>query len=68
MFILKKKYYFIIESIKDIQLSNIKKTEKINIIYRNKNTEDNILELLNFRKICKTKKIKLYVSLQISKS
>ena len=66
MFILKKKYYFIIESIKDIQLSNIKKTEKINIIYRNKNTEDNILELLNFRKICKTKKIKLYVANNIN--
>ena len=52
MFILKKKYYFIIESIKDIQLSNIKKTDKINIIYRNKSTEDDILELFNFRKIC----------------
>ncbi len=62
MFILKKKYYFIIESIKDIELSNIKKKEKINIIYRNKNTEDNIKELFNFRKICKTKKIKLYIA------
>ena len=62
MFIAKKNYFLIIENTKDIQLSNIKKTEKINIIYRNKNTEDNIIELFNFRKICKTKKIKLYIA------
>ena len=62
MFILKKKYYFIIESIKDIQLSNIKKSDKFNIIYRNKKIEDKISELSNFRKICKIKKIKFFIA------
>lgn len=62
MFISKKKYFLIIESIKDIQLSNIKKLNKINIIYRNKNIEDSISELSNFRKICKMKKIKLFIA------
>ena len=36
MFILKKKYFLIIESIKDLDLKNIKKHNKFNIIYRNK--------------------------------
>ena len=62
MVILKKKYFFIIESIKDIQLSNIKKSDKINIIYRNKKFEDKISELSNFRKICKIKKIKFFIA------
>ena len=62
MFISKKKYFLIIESIKDIQLSNIKKSDKINIIYRNKNVKDNISELSKFRKICKMKKIKLFIA------
>ena len=62
MFISKKKYFLIIESIKDIQLSNIKKSDKINIIYRNKKIKDNISELSNFRKICKIKKIKLFIA------
>ena len=62
MFISKKKYFLIIESIKDIQLSNIKKSGKINIIYRNKNIKDNTLELSKFRKICKIKKIKLFIA------
>ena len=62
MFISKKKYFLIIESIKDIQLSNIKKPNKINIIYRNKNIIDNISELSNFRMICKIKKIKLFIA------
>ena len=58
----KKKYFLIIESIKDIQLSNIKKSYKINIIYRNKNIKDNISEVSKFRKICKIKKIKLFIA------
>ncbi len=66
MFVLKKKYFLIIESIKDIHLSNIKKTGKINIIYRKKDTEDNISELFNFRKICKIKKIKLFIANDIN--
>ena len=62
MFISKKKYFLIIESTKDIQLSNIKKSYKINIIFRNKNIKDNISELSSFRKICKIKKIKFFVA------
>ena len=62
MFVLKKKYFFIIESIKDIQLSNIKKSDKFNIIYRNKKIEDKISELSNFRKICKIKKINFFIA------
>ena len=50
MFALKKKYFLIIESIKDIDVENIKKREKFSIIYRTKNVE--ILQnLLAFRKI-----------------
>ena len=65
MFVLKKKYFFIIESIKDIDLSNIKKRNKFNIIYRCKNNEENIAKLLKFRKICKSKKINFYVSNEV---
>ena len=35
MFVLKKKYYLIIENIKDINLKNIKKRDKFAVIYRN---------------------------------
>ena len=62
MFISKKKYFLIIENTKDIQLSNIKKSDKFNIIYRNKKIEDKISELSNFRKICKIKKIKFFIA------
>tara|TARA_Y100001958_G_C21219717_1_gene545111 strand:+ start:1177 stop:1749 length:573 start_codon:yes stop_codon:yes gene_type:complete len=62
MFILKKKYFFMIESIKDIQLSNIKKPNKLSIIYRNKKSKDKIPELFNFRKLCGIKKIKFFIS------
>ena len=40
MFTLKKKYFLIIESIKDIELSNIKKLNKFVIIYRNTKPND----------------------------
>ena len=62
MFVSKKKYFLIIESIKDIQLSNIKKSDKINIIYRNKNVKDSISELSKFRRTCKIKRIKLFIA------
>ena len=62
MFALKNKYFFIIESIKDIDLSNIKISNKFNIIYRNKNKIENMDKLLKFRKICKNKRIDFYVS------
>ena len=61
MFILKKKYFFIIESIKDIELKNIKNFGKFSIIYRNKIPE-NINKLKKFRLDCKSKKIPLLVA------
>ena len=46
----KKNYYLILESIKDINLSTIKKHNKFVIIYRNKGKNENQLELIAFRK------------------
>ena len=62
MFIRKNKYFFIIESIKDIDLKNIKKQGKFSVIYRNKNNLENISDLLNYRRFCKLKSIKFYVA------
>jgi thiamine-phosphate pyrophosphorylase len=61
MFIVKKNYYFIIESIRDINLKEIKKSSRINIVYRSKNIE-NIEKLIKFRKSCQTKNIKFIIS------
>ena len=41
---LQKKYFFIIESIKDIKLKNIKNFGKYSVIYRN-NSDENIDKL-----------------------
>tara|TARA_B110000211_G_C14073671_1_gene551071 strand:- start:754 stop:1326 length:573 start_codon:yes stop_codon:yes gene_type:complete len=62
MFILKKKYFLIIESIKDIDLRNIKKYNKFLIIYRSTPIKDDINDLKKFRKECKQKFIKFYVA------
>ncbi len=59
--IIKKKYFLIIESIKDIDLKNIKKRHKFSIIYRNKNNTENLTELQKFRKSCKSKSIEFFV-------
>ena len=66
MFIIKNKYFLIIESIKDINLKNIKKRNKFFIIYRNNNKLDNLNDLINFRQNCKSKAIKFYVSNDIN--
>ena len=51
MFAFKKKYFLIIESIKDFELKNIKKNNKFIIIYRRNNKKiENIDELKKFRK------------------
>ena len=52
MFTFKNKYFLIIESIKDIDLRNIKLINKYTIID----------DLLKFRRNCKAKKIDFYVS------
>ena len=54
MFAFKKKYFLIIESIKDINLRNIKKYNKFLIIYRNQGIKENISDLAKFRKECRS--------------
>ena len=66
MFILKKKYYLIIENTKDINLKNIKKRNKFVIIYRNKKNLEKKENLLKFRKECKLKLIHFYVANDIN--
>ena len=65
MFILKKEYFFIIESINELKFKNIKKLNKFSIIYRNDNTE-NISKLKLFRLNCKNRKIPFFVANNIS--
>ncbi len=62
MFSFKKKYFLIIQSIKDIDLSIIKKHNKFVIIYRNLKKKDNPQDLLRFRKRCKLRSIKFVVA------
>ena len=62
MFALKKNYFLIIENIKDIDLNNIKLYRKFNIIYRNNKKKEDLVKLIKFRKKCKSKRIKFYIS------
>ena len=62
MFILKKKYYLIVENTKDIDLKNIKKRNKFVIIYRNKKNSEKKENLLKFRNNCKIKSISFYIA------
>ena len=62
MFALKKKYYLIIQNIKDINLKNIKKRNKFIIVYRNQNNSEHIDNLIRFRKTCKLKSIDFFVA------
>ncbi len=66
MFALKKKYYLIIESIKDINLKNIKKRNKFVVIYRNQKNLEKKEDILKFRKLCKLKSIDFYVANNIN--
>ncbi len=70
MFVHKKKYFFIIESIKKINLDNIKNFNKFNIIYRAIKIKDKKEDLVKFRKMCKRKRIDFYVAnnIQLLKS
>ena len=61
MFVLKKNYFFIIESIKDIKLKNIKNFSKFNIIYRRR-VPENFKKLKEFRLNCKKKRINFYLA------
>ena len=63
MFAFKKKYFLIIESIKDFELKNIKKNNKFIIIYRRNNKQiENIEDLKRFRKKCLLKGFKFVVA------
>ena len=62
MFIQKKKYFLIIESIKDINLNNIKKRNKFTIIYRNKKKIDEKEDLKKFRNNCRLKSIDFFIA------
>jgi thiamine-phosphate pyrophosphorylase len=62
MFIVKNKYFLIIENIKVLELKNIKIRNKFFIIYRNQNNIDKFNDLLKFRKKCKLKAIKFYIA------
>tara|TARA_B100000963_G_scaffold350424_1_gene360671 strand:- start:417 stop:986 length:570 start_codon:yes stop_codon:yes gene_type:complete len=61
MFIFKNNYFLIIESIKNFDLKNIKKRDKFSIIYRN-NYPEKIADLLDFRRVCKLKKINFFIA------
>ena len=62
MFAYKKKYFFIIKNIKDINLNKIKKINKFVIIYRNEKPSENLSSLIRFRKKCKIKGVEFYVA------
>ncbi len=62
MFIIKNKYFLIIENIRDIDLRNIKKRNKFFIIYRNYKKRAQLNDLIKFRQICKSKAIKLFIA------
>ena len=66
MFILKSKYFLIIESIKDIELKNIKIRNKFLIIYRNNSKNDKLSDLIKFRKQCRLKAVKFFVANDIN--
>ena len=62
MLVIKKKYFLIIENIKDIDLRNIKKRNKFAIIYRNSVKNKQSFALKSFRKKCKSKGIAFFVA------
>jgi len=62
MFVYKNKYYLIIESINDIDLRNIKLTNKFIIIYRNNNKIDDFNKMKRFIGICRIKKIDFFIA------
>ena len=62
MFVIKNKYFLIIENIKDIDLENIKIRNKFFIIYRNNKKKDDLRDLSRFRQLCKSKSIKFFIA------
>ncbi len=62
MFIYKKKYYLFVENTRRFNFNLIKKRKKFHIIYRNNNTKEKLLDLIEFRNNCRKKGIHFYVS------
>jgi len=62
MFVIKNKYFLIIENIKDIDLCNIKRTNKFVIILRNNKINQDLNKLKKFRIACRSKSIKFYIA------
>ena len=62
MFVCKNKYFLIIESIKDIDLKNIKLRNKFYIVYRNLEKQEEMDDLHKFKQSCKLKGIKFLIS------
>jgi len=61
MIIIKKKYYLYIENITELNIDLLKTSKKINVILKSiKNNEIN--EIIKFRKKCNNKKIKFYIA------
>ena len=62
MFIIKNNYYLYIENTNSINLTSVKKSAKIFIIYRNNMVQENYKSVIRFRNKCKIKKFKFYVA------
>ena len=61
MVIIKNNYYLYIENLTDIDINTLKITKKFNIILRSpKNNQLN--QIIKFRKKCKSKKIKFFIA------
>tara|TARA_X000001036_G_C20608950_1_gene778204 strand:- start:804 stop:1379 length:576 start_codon:yes stop_codon:yes gene_type:complete len=66
MFINKNKYYIYIDNLSSINFNFIKIGEKLNFIYRNSAKKENLSKLIRFIKICKKKRIKFFISNNLS--
>ena len=62
MLVFKKKYYLFVENTREFNLNLIKIRNKFNIIYRNRDSDEKIQDLLNFRKNCKKNGVNFYIS------
>ena len=60
--VFKKKYFFYIDDLKNINLNLIKKKYKFNIIYRTTKKTKNYAQISKFVKECKRKDINLETS------
>ena len=62
MFIIKKNYYLYIDNTKSINLDLLRRPNKFIIIYRNAFLNEDVKQIVLFRKKCERKKIKFYIA------